>query len=101
MATLRLEPPELERRKTDRVHRVAGETKVEELTSSILRNAIRYHIATGRSIKDFNFSLIQPAETYDPTDANRTVTGYIKITMQVVAVARGSDQFEPDLAIDP
>ena len=101
MATLRIEPPELERRKVDRVQRVDGATPIADLVSSVLRNSIRYHISTGKSPKEFSFSLIQPAETYDPQELRRTVTGYVKISMQVIAVSREGDQFEPDLPATP
>jgi hypothetical protein len=101
MATLRIEPPEIERRKTDRVQRVDGATAISDLVSSVLRNSIRYHISTGKSLKEFSFSLIQPAETYDPQQFRKTVTGYVKITMQVIAVSREGDQFVPDLLIEP
>jgi hypothetical protein len=87
MATIRLDPPLPERRKSDRVQRVPDETAIRDLTSSALRNAIRHHIATGGNVKDFVVTLVQPTSTYDPYDAAQVAEGLVRVTIQVIAMS--------------
>jgi len=71
-----------------KVQRVPGDTRIDALASSALRNALRQFPL---SPKIWQRVLYQPAMTADPNDPEQLVEGFVRVTLEVAVCVKSKN----------